>query len=114
LGRQDFDVGVARDADGAVRLVVPMPTWEDYLALAFDEIRQFGMTSIQVMRRLRAALVGLADATPNPGRAEAVRRYLGHLHRAIEFPGLERKARARALREDRQGLGLSRRRSEGG
>src|SRR5262249_2772669 len=30
----------------------PTPT---PLTLAFDEIRQFGMTSIQVMRRLRAA-----------------------------------------------------------
>jgi hypothetical protein len=36
-----------------LRLIIPMPTWEDYLTLAFDEIRQFGMTSIQVMRRLR-------------------------------------------------------------
>src|SRR6187401_854436 len=54
LGRHDLDAGFARDPDGVLRVVVPMPTWEDYLTLAFDEIRQFGMTSTQVMRRLRA------------------------------------------------------------
>jgi len=55
LGRRDLDAGYARDADGVFRLIFPMPTWEDYLALAFDEIRQFGATSVQVMRRLRSA-----------------------------------------------------------
>jgi uncharacterized membrane protein len=113
LGRQDFDVGIARDAEGAVRLVVPMPSWEDYLALAFDEIRQFGMSSVQVMRRLRAALVGLAEAMTIPSRAEAVQRYLDHLDLAIERSALDPQDRATALQEDRQGLGLSRRRSAG-
>src|SRR5437763_519818 len=63
LGRRDLDAGFARDSGGTLRLVVPMPTWEDYLTLAFDEIRQFGMSSVQVMRRLRAALVGVAEST---------------------------------------------------
>jgi uncharacterized membrane protein len=36
-----------------------MPTWEDYLTLAFDKIRQYGASSVQIMRRLRAALVGM-------------------------------------------------------
>jgi uncharacterized membrane protein len=112
LGRRDLDAGLGRDADGALRLVVPMPTWEDYLALAFDEIRQFGTTSIQVMRRLRAALVGLADATTIPDRAETVRRYLKHLERVIERSPLDPEDKAMALQEDRQGLGLTRRRSE--
>jgi len=112
LGRRDLDAGLVRDADGALRLVVPMPTWEDYLALAFDEIRQFGTTSIQVMRRLRAALVGLADATTIPDRAEAVRRYLQHLDLVIERSPLDPEDKAMALQEDRQGLGLTRRRSE--
>jgi len=33
--------------------VVPHPTWEDFLRLAFDEIRFCGATSVQVMRRMR-------------------------------------------------------------
>jgi uncharacterized membrane protein len=32
--------------------------------LAFEEIREFGAASVQVMRRLRAALEDLRDATP--------------------------------------------------
>ena len=46
---------------GAIRVTFPVPTWQDYLALSFDEIRQFGATSVQVVRRLRAALVGLGE-----------------------------------------------------
>ena len=91
-----------------LRLIIPMPTWEDYLTLAFDEIRQFGMTSIQVMRRLRAALTGLAESTTIAARAEAVERYLKHLDLAIERSPLDVEDRRMALQEDRQGLGLSR------
>ena len=111
LGRQDLDAGPAKDADGVVRLIMLMPTWNDYLALAFDEIRQFGMSSIQVMRRLRAALVGLSDAT-TPARAEAVRRSLDHLDRAIERSQLDPEDKVTALQEDLQGLGLTRQNSE--
>jgi len=112
LGRRNLDIGLSRDAGGAVRLVVPMPTWEDYLALAFDEIRQFGASSIQVMRRLRAALTGLMDSTPIPERAQAVRHYLEHLNLVVEHSELDAADKAAALQEDRQGLGLTARRTE--
>jgi uncharacterized membrane protein len=112
LARHDLDAGFARDADGVLRVVVPMPTWEDYLTLAFDEIRQFGMSSIQVMRRLRAALTGLAGATTIAARAEAVRRYLKHLDLVIERSPLDSEDKVTALQEDPQGLGLSRRRPD--
>ncbi|HEY1362915.1 MAG TPA: DUF2254 domain-containing protein [Xanthobacteraceae bacterium] len=112
LARHDLDAGVLRDAKGVVRLVLPMPTWEDYLALAFDEIRQFGTTSIQVLRRLRAALIGLAETITTPARAEAVRRYLRHLDLVIDRSALDPEDKAMALQEDRQGLGLSRPRRE--
>src|SRR5436190_6403463 len=59
LGGHDLDAGYARDADGDLRLIFPMPTWEDYLVLAFDEIRHYSGHSVQVMRRLRSALIGL-------------------------------------------------------
>jgi uncharacterized membrane protein len=88
-----------------------MPTWEDYLALAFDEIRQYGATSVQVMRRLRSALVDLAETTA-PARAEAVRHYLLHLDLTVEHSLFDSEDKKTALQEDRQGLGLSRRRSE--
>jgi uncharacterized membrane protein len=108
LGGYDLDAGCARDASGVVRLIVPMPTWEDYLALAFDEIRQYGVTSVQVMRRLRSALVGLTDSLSSAERSEPVRRYLQHLDLVIERSTLDAEDRLTAYQEDRQGLGLSR------
>jgi uncharacterized membrane protein len=90
-----------------------MPTWEDYLKLAFDEIRQFGATSVQVMRRLRSALVGIADSTSTPAQAEVVQRYIKHLDQAIEYSPLDAEDQIMARQGDRQGLGLSRRGPEG-
>jgi uncharacterized membrane protein len=90
----------------------PAPTWEDYLALAFDEIRQYGASSVQVMRRLRSALLGLLDSVTEAERKVVVQRYLHHLNLVIEHSVLDAEDRVMALQEDRQGLGLSRRRAE--
>jgi uncharacterized membrane protein len=108
LGRMELDAGRAFDASGRLRLIVPVPTWQDYLALAFDEIRQFGATSVQVMRRLRAALVGLADIVTVEERRAAVTRYLEHLSLDIGRSAFDDLDQVAALQEDRQGLGLSR------
>jgi uncharacterized membrane protein len=103
-----LDAGYARDAGGRLRLVFPLPTWLDYLALSFDEIRFYGADSVQVMRRLRSALTGLLDSVTSPSRAAAVRAYLGHLDRMVEGSRMDADDKAMARREDRQGLGLSR------
>jgi uncharacterized membrane protein len=112
LGRRSLDAGCVNDEQGALRLVFPTPTWEDYLALAFDEIRQYGASSVQVMRRLRAALRGLAESVTEAQRKELVQRYLQHLNLAVEHSVLDAEDRVTALQEDRQGLGLSRRQTE--
>jgi uncharacterized membrane protein len=109
LGRRQLEAGYARDAPGKIRVIFPVPTWQDYLALAFDEIRQFGAASIQVDRRLRAALVGLRDTIAVDERRTAVQQYLDHLNLGIGRSSLDDQDRATALQEDRQGLGLSRR-----
>ncbi len=54
------------DGDGTTRLVVPVMSWEDYVHLAFDEIRLAGAGSPQVTRRLRAALL-----TSGPSRRKS-------------------------------------------
>jgi uncharacterized membrane protein len=113
LGRHDLDAGYARDGDGVLRLVYPMPTWEDYLALAFDEIRQYGASSVQVMRRLRSALAGLKEAATIPARGEAVEGYVKRLDLLIQRSLLDLEDQAMARHEDRQGLGLSRKRPSG-
>ena len=42
-------------------VVMPVRTWPDVLALGITEIREYGATSIQVMRRLRAMLEELGE-----------------------------------------------------
>ena len=112
LGAAELDAGYAVDESGALRLVFPTPTWEDYLTLAFDEIRHFGSNSVQVMRRMRSALVGLADALPSQERVETVRNYLEHLDRVIGASPFDVEDKRMARQEDRQGIGLSRRQSD--
>jgi uncharacterized membrane protein len=103
LGKSELNIGYARDQKGFIRLIVPMPTWEDFLTLAFDEIRQYGATSVQVMRRLRSALIGLANSLPSANRADAVQRYLKHLDGGIERSPLDLRTaswRARGIAKD--------------
>jgi uncharacterized membrane protein len=112
LGRQDLDAaGCASDAKGFPRVVFPAPTWEDYLRLSFDEIRQYGTNSVQVMRRLRSALVAVAESVSNEARAAVVRAYLKQLDLGILHSPLDAEDRLFASQEDRQGLGLSRKRA---
>lgn len=112
LGRRQLDANHARDGHGTVRLIFPVPTWQDYLSLAFDEIRQYGAISVQVMRRLQSALKGLAETVATAERRNAVRRYLEHLNVDILRSSLDDQDKEAALEEDRQGLGLSRKRAE--
>ena len=108
LGGYNLDVGHVCDVDGDLRLIFPMPTWEDYLVLAFDEIRHYGADSVQVVRRLRSALMGLANSVTADTRIDAVRRYLKQLDLTIDRSILNADDLETANQEDRQGLGLSR------
>jgi len=112
LGRRQLDAGYARDEAGAIRVTFPVPAWEDYLALSFDEIRQYGATSVQVVRRLRSALVGLGETIVVEDRRNAVLRYLEHLNRGVSRSTFDDQDQVAALLEDRQGLGLSRKARE--
>ena len=111
LAKFDLETCRAYDEDGVLRVIYQTPTWQDYLSLAFDEIRQFGSTSIQVMRRLRSALVQLSDGLDSE-RVAILRAYLAHLESSIERSGFDPQDRISAHVEDRQGLGLSYRHHE--
>jgi uncharacterized membrane protein len=56
--------GVYRDGGGEVRFLYRTPSWEEYLDLAFTEIRTYGADSPQVVRRLRDVLRSLRAAVP--------------------------------------------------
>jgi uncharacterized membrane protein len=64
LAQRDLAAGELRDRTGRLRVVLPSPTWEEFLLLAVTEIRQYGHNSIQVVRRLRAMLLDLTSAVP--------------------------------------------------
>ena len=98
-GRWEF-----ADDDGRLRVVMPAHRWEDYLSLGVTEIREYGATSIQVVRRLRAMLLELRRSVL-PKHASAV---------AAELERLEQTARESfdgtvdgelAAGRDRQGIG---------
>jgi len=93
--------------DGTVRVVLPGRGWADYLELAVTEIRDYGATSTQVCRRLRALLDGLLATVP-PDRQSAVRDELCRLDAAVEAAFPDPAARSRASGSDRQGIGGSR------
>jgi Predicted membrane protein (DUF2254) len=46
-GQRQLNIGKYRDDQGALHLVVPFPTWEDFLRLALDEVRYCGASSVQ-------------------------------------------------------------------
>jgi len=105
LGRRELEIGEFRDHDGQLRLVIPFPTWEDFLRLALDEIRYYGAQSVQVMRRMRALVNDLEVRLPE-GRGPALRHWEERLQTTIarSFEDVEEKQEASV--EDRQGLGV--------
>ena len=108
LSRFELDQGAEADAEGALRLVYPMPSWEDYLSLSFDEIRIFGATSVQVLRRMRAALAGIEEVLGDDPRVAGVRAYRAHMDEMIRHSGFDELDQRCAVQRDPQGLGLTR------
>lgn len=83
LADRDIPAPARRDDDGVVRVVLPRPGWDDYVHLAFDEIRHHSEGSLQVSARLHAVLTALADAVPDE-RRPAIEDQLGLVRRAME------------------------------
>ena len=92
------------DQEGTPRLLMPAPSWEDYLTLAVTEIREYGATAIQVTRRLRAMLDEL-EKSVRPEHRSAVEAQLALLDAAVAtgFAGSADNDQARV--PDRQGIG---------
>lgn len=105
LGGCKLDVGSVMDGSGVLRLVFPVPAWEDFLRLAFEEIRTCGAGSVQVMRRMREVQNTLLAAVPD-SRKQAVRDALARLDATVGRSYSDPHERSDALVGDRQGLGL--------
>jgi uncharacterized membrane protein len=85
-------------------LVIPARSWEDYLTLTADEIREYGAGGIQVMRRLRAMLEELHDEVLPQYRA-AVRDELARLDATVQRSFGGSVDFDRASMADTQGIG---------
>ena len=107
LGSKRLEIGNLRDSQGIVRLIVSYPTWEDFLHLAFEEIRFCGATSIQVMRRMRALISDLIAALPFERHA-ALEHHRERLNATIVRSFADEEDKFDASLEDRQGLGVPR------
>jgi uncharacterized membrane protein len=99
LSGSSWDQGAARRG-----LVVPFRRWEDFLALGVTEIREYGSSSIQVMRRMRAMLEWLAVAV-RPENRPAVQVEIARLDATVARGFSDSIDRDRAGIADRQGIG---------
>jgi len=111
LGRRRLEIGSFCDSAGSLRLLINFPTWDDFLSLAFDEIRLYGATSIQVMRRMKALVNELISLLPEE-RQPALRGWQERLQLAVERSFPDHLDRLEASAEDRQGLGSTSRKLE--
>jgi uncharacterized membrane protein len=105
LGRRRLDIGEHHDDQGTLRLLVPFPTWDDFLRLALDEIRFCGADSVQVMRRMNALIKNLTEVLPAE-RHEALRHWEERLRGTVARAFEDAEEKQDASVADRQGLGI--------
>ena len=106
LARRPFSDGRVRDEGGEIRLLVKTMTWENYVHLAFDEIRMAGAGSPQVSRRLVAALMDLRRVAL-PQRIEVLDDQVVLLRAATRDALHDEQDIRFALDPDREGLGAA-------
>jgi uncharacterized membrane protein len=107
LVTRKFPNGVCRDQAGTVRVVIKTISWDDYVRLSFEEIRNRTAGSVQTTRRLRACLEDLLECAPEERRAP-LERQLHLLDADIESSGDSTRDTAVWRQSDPQGIGASR------
>ena len=81
LASRDLDVAEIADDAGAVKVVLALPSWDDYLRTALDDLIESGSGSPMVLLRARALLADLLAAAPPQRRSSITWR----LQRAEEL-----------------------------
>ncbi len=107
LGGRRLEVGSFRDGSGRVRLVIPFPSWDDFLHLSFEEILACGAKSVQVMRRMNALVADLLTVLPVE-RRDGIKYWQQRLQASISRSFEDAEEKHSASLEDRQGLGITR------
>jgi uncharacterized membrane protein len=101
---RSFPSGRHCDADGTLRIIEPIRSWDDYVLLAFEEIRLVATSSPQIARRLRAALLDLKTVAP-PERQAPLDEQLERLDAAVRLQYDDERDARIALAADPLGLG---------
>lgn len=72
----DRDLAIERVVDdhGAVRVLLRMPSWDDVVAAAVDEVAVYAAPAPTAMARLRALVEDLAELAPPSRRAALTHR----------------------------------------
>jgi uncharacterized membrane protein len=105
IGASDLSRSVWKgDEDVRSGLVIPVRRWEDYLSLAMTEIREYGSSSIQVMRRMRALLEELYEEV-RPEHQAAIEEELHRLDVTVARTFGDSIDSDRAGTADVQGIG---------
>jgi hypothetical protein len=65
VGRRNLRTDEISDASGQLRVIFRTPNWEDFVHLAFSEIRACGANNLQIVRRLRAMIENLKETLPD-------------------------------------------------
>ena len=102
----EFPTGYYCDVDGALRALRPTHNWDDYVEVAFTEIRRYGHDSLQVHRRMRAAISDLLEAAgDDDASAGPLIEQRRRLDRAARDGLSDTADRRLAMQGDEQGLG---------
>jgi uncharacterized membrane protein len=105
VGRRDLRTDGIFDKSGKLRVILRTPNWEDFVHLAFREIRACGSNNLQIARRLRAMLENLLQTLPDY-RHPALLQELDLLDREIAKNFIYPEDLALARIGDAQGLGV--------
>jgi uncharacterized membrane protein len=98
--------GDCRDERGRVRVRIPAMCWDDFVHLAFDEIRLAGADSPQVTRRLVAAIEDLLEVAPEE-RRPPLREQLRLIEDSVRGSSMTDRDIEAALSPDVQGIGVA-------
>ena len=106
VGRRHLHDDAVYDDQQVLRLILPTPNWDDFVDLAFSEIRLYGASNFQVTRRLYSIIVDLMNVLPETRQA-TLHRQLHLLNDTLERLHLLPENLTLARYPDRQGLGGS-------
>jgi uncharacterized membrane protein len=77
LATRDLDVAEMADGSGTVRVVLALPTWDDYLRTSLDDLIESASRSPMVLLRARTLLTSLLNTAP-PQRGPSIAWRLEH------------------------------------